>query len=196
MAESKEWYEEAATAENEYVRAVILKGDHPQHDQALKVAERARDMARSALGQDHPAYAEALQNLGVYYSAIEKDANKADDFFGQARAVVGRDHVILARSYYFLGMFWYEARDPKQAETFFSEALAIQRHALTAHDPALAQTLVCLALAKAALEGPGAALALLEEALEIQRAGLPAKDPQILETEQIFNDMSKRAGAK
>jgi hypothetical protein len=134
--------------------------------------------------------------VGVYYSAIEKDANKADEFFAQARAVLGGEDAILARSYYFLGVYWYEERGPKRAETFFSEALAIQRRAQKTNDPAMAQTLVCLALARAAFEGPGAVLALLGEALAIQRDGLPADDPQILETEQIFNDMRKKAETK
>jgi len=143
MDKSREWYEEAAASENEYVRGVILKPGHAEHERALEIAERARDMARRSLGEDHSAYAEALQNVGVYYSAIEKDAKRADEFFEQARAVVGRDHAILARSYYFLGVFWYEEREPKRAETFFGEALAIQRRTLKTDDPALAQTLVC-----------------------------------------------------
>ncbi|MGD0026361.1 MAG: hypothetical protein ABSC37_17370 [Xanthobacteraceae bacterium] len=46
----------------------------------LKIAERARDMAASSLGEQHPAYAIALQNLGIYYDAIENDGSKANEF--------------------------------------------------------------------------------------------------------------------
>ena len=81
MTYTKEWYEEAARVENQHVRAVILKKDHLEHDRALEVANRAYEMAARALGEQHPAYAVALQNIGLYYSVIGNDTITAADYF-------------------------------------------------------------------------------------------------------------------
>jgi hypothetical protein len=78
--------EKAAASENDWVRARILKQDPPVEGSLLKVAERARDMSTRSLGNQHPAYAVALQNLGLYYDAIENDGSMATEFFAQARA--------------------------------------------------------------------------------------------------------------
>jgi tetratricopeptide (TPR) repeat protein len=127
MEETKEWYEEAAREENEWVRAVILIPDHPMRDNALEIATRARDMAGRALGKTHPSYAEAVQNIGVYYSALGNDPKKATKYFDQARRVVGPYHPILSRSFYFLGRYYYELGNEDKAETFLNEALAVLR---------------------------------------------------------------------
>jgi len=90
MSDDKSRIEEHARSENEWVRARILKQDPPAEGSLLKIAGRARDMAASSLGKQHSAYGVALQNLGLYYDAIENDTLKADEFFAQARAVLKR----------------------------------------------------------------------------------------------------------
>jgi hypothetical protein len=71
MSDDNARTEKAAASENDWVRARILKQDPPVEGSLLKVAERARDMSARSLGNRHPAYAVALQNLGLYYDAIE-----------------------------------------------------------------------------------------------------------------------------
>jgi eukaryotic-like serine/threonine-protein kinase len=192
MEQTKEWYEEAAAEENNYVRAVILKQDHIEHDHAFEVAERACKMAAEALGEDHPAYAVALQNLGLYYNVVKNDAMAANDYFDKARAIVGRYHPALAETFFWLGVFHYESRNAEKAEDFFSEALAIQRRSLGSNHLELARTLICLALAKEVTKGPRAAVELMEEALAIQRAALPADSEEVYNTEQLLNSMREK----
>src|SRR5258708_18677109 len=197
MTHTKEWYEEAAQVENQHVRAVILKIDHLEHDRALEVASRAHEMAGRALGEQHPAYAVALQNLGLYYCVIGNDTITGADFFERARAVAGPYHPALAEPFYWLGIFYYEARDASRAAQFFEEALTIRRR-----DPGvensktkgleLAQTLIGLAHAKAITEGPDAAVSLLQEALQIQEASLPGDSAEVLDTRRRLEQMQKR----
>jgi hypothetical protein len=81
MSDDNARTEKAAASENDWVRTRILKQDPPVEGSLLKIAERARDMAAGSLGSQHPAYAAALQNLGLYYDAIENDGSKASEFF-------------------------------------------------------------------------------------------------------------------
>jgi hypothetical protein len=69
----------------DWVRTRILKGDPPPEGSLLQIAERARRMAANSLGRQHPTYAVALQNLGLYYDFIENDLSKAAEFFNEAR---------------------------------------------------------------------------------------------------------------
>jgi len=88
MSDDKAQIEEAAKSENNWVRARIFKQDLPQTRTLLQVAERARDMAANSLGTQHPAYAGALLNLGIYYDFVEHETVKAQELFEQARAVL------------------------------------------------------------------------------------------------------------
>jgi tetratricopeptide (TPR) repeat protein len=88
MSDDKAQIEEAAKSENNWVRARIFKQDLPQTRTLLQVAERARDMAANSLGTQHPAYAGALLNLGVYYDFVEHETVKAQELFEQARAIL------------------------------------------------------------------------------------------------------------
>src|SRR5438132_11893667 len=122
--------EEAARSENEWVRARILKRDPPAEGSLLKIAQRARDMAANSLGSDHWAYAVALQNLGLYYDAVENDTARANELFAQAHAVVKENDAPLAYGFYWLGIFHHEvSRNAERAQAVLREALATQRRA-------------------------------------------------------------------
>ncbi len=185
MSDDKARLEEAARSENEWVRARILKQDPPAEGSLLKIAERARDMAANSLLHQHSAYAVSLQNLGLYYDAIENDAARAKEFFAQARAVLKEHDLPLAEGFYWFGLFHVQvSQDGQRAATPLTEALAIQRRALGGDDLRLAETMIVLARAYSDnVTGLHSAVALLKEALRIQRSQLPSTDQAILATE-------------
>ncbi len=184
MSDDKALIEKAASSENEWVRARILKQDPPPEGSLLKIAERARDMAANSLGNQHSAYAISLQNLGLYYDAIENNRSKANEFFTQARAVLKQNDFPLAYGFYWLGIFHSQVNDDAtRAKPPLAEALAIQRRALGSDDLQLVGTMIALAYAKGAKAEIHAAVALMEEALRIQRTRLPATDQAILDSE-------------
>ena len=149
MNDDKALIERHASSENEWVRARILKHDPPPEGSLLKIAERARDMAANSLGSQHPAYAVSLQNLGLYYDAIENDPSKANEFFAQARSLLKENDLPLAYGFYWLGIFHNQVTcDGKRAEAALRDALAIQRRALDSDDPQLAATMIALAYAE------------------------------------------------
>jgi|GraSoiStandDraft_17_1057272.scaffolds.fasta_scaffold95934_1 tetratricopeptide (TPR) repeat protein len=176
--------EEAARSENEWVRARILKRDPPAEGSLLKIAQRARDMAANSLGTRHWAYAVALQNLGLYYDAIENDAAQANELYAQARAVVKESDLPLADGFYWLGIFHHQvSRDAERAQAALGEALATQRRALDGDDPQLADTMIALSEATAARGDIHSAIALMQEALRIQRAQAPRNEEAVAKTE-------------
>jgi tetratricopeptide (TPR) repeat protein len=184
MSDDKAWLEKAATSENEWVRARIIKQDPPAEGSLLKIAERGRDMAANSLGQQHPAYAVALQNLGLYFDAIENNPAQANEFFALARAVLAENDLPLAEGFYWLGIFHTRvSHDVTRAQPPLTEALAIQRRALGSDDLKLAETMIALAVAKDIKTAIQPAVALLEDALRIQRSKLPAGDQAIADTE-------------
>jgi tetratricopeptide (TPR) repeat protein len=184
MSDDKALIEEAARSENDWVRARILKQDPPPEASLLRIAERARDMAANSLGKQHSAYAVALQNLGLYYDVIENYSLKANELFGQARAIVKENALPLAYGFYWLGVFHnLVSDDAKRAEPPLTEALAIQRRVLDSNDLQLAETMKTLAYTKRANTGVHSAIALMEEALKIQRSQLPPTDQALLDTE-------------
>ncbi|MEV6280120.1 tetratricopeptide repeat protein [Nocardia sp. NPDC051832] len=139
MGQDSESTESLAARENEWVRAVLLKPDHPMRDDALDVAEDARAMAMNALGEHHPAYAEATQNLGIYYCVHANDIATAADYFDQARQIVGPYHPILARGFYFLGLHYRDVGNKDNAREFFTEVLNIIRREGHPEDPRIDQ---------------------------------------------------------
>ena len=184
MSDDKALMEEAASNENDWVRARILKQDPPSEGSLQKIAERARDMAANSLGTKHPAFAVSLQNLGLYYDAIENNTSQANALFAQARAALKENDLPLADGFYWLGIFHDEVNhDEKRAEARLSEALAIRRRALGSDDLQLADALSALAHAKGLETGIHSAIALLEEALTIRRARLPPADRAVVNTE-------------
>jgi tetratricopeptide (TPR) repeat protein len=196
MSDDRARTEEAAASENDWVRARILKQDPPADRSLLKIAEQAHDAAAGTLGGRHPAYAVALQNLGIYYDAVENQGSKADEFFAQARAVLDENELPLADGFYWLGIFHFQVkRDPKRAEGPLTQALAIRRRALGKDDLTLADTMIALAWAKAAAGGIDAAIGLMQEALQIQRDKLAPADPALQETEKRLAIFQAMAGA-
>src|ERR1051325_2037035 len=141
-------------------------------------------MAANSLGTRHSAYAVALQNLGLYYDAIEDDPARANEFFAQARAVAAGDDLPLADGLYWLGIFHHQVgRNAERAQAVLSEALAIQRRALGSDDPQLADTMVALAETTAARGDIDQAIALMREALRIQRTQDPPNEEAVGKTE-------------
>lgn len=183
MAKDIEWYEEAAASENDWVRAVILKPDHVAREDAFRVATRARDMARRALGDHHPAYAIALLNLGLYYDIIQNDVRKAKGFFAQAREILGENHNAIAEAIYWLGIFHYEVKeDFKRAETLFDQSVTVWRETPDSDPLQIADALICLAAAKFSMDKLRESIPVLKEALKIQSALLPPSDSRLLDT--------------
>lgn len=168
MKKNKAWLEDAATAENNYVRAVIFKADHPAHAEARETALRAKEMAGRALGESHPCYGVALLNLAAYYDVIEKNATESERHVEQGLKVLGPDHCEQAEIFFWLGVHHFtEDSERARATELWNAAAGILRRS-GVNQRLLGDVLVSLSVCHYDRE-PNKAAAFLQEALGIQR---------------------------
>jgi tetratricopeptide (TPR) repeat protein len=90
----------------EHFRSVATLTDQRRWDEALPLAQRAADLARLHLGEDHPGYARSLGNLGRVHEALG-DYAAALPLYQRAaeitRAALGEAHTGYAASLNDLG---------------------------------------------------------------------------------------------
>jgi tetratricopeptide (TPR) repeat protein len=182
MKQDKAWLEEAAAAENDFVRAVIFKPDHPAHASAREKALRARDMAGRALGQSHSSYGVALLNLAAYYEVIEKNAAESERHVRQALEVLGPDRWEQAEHFFWLGVYHFsEGNGYARASELWNAAADILRRS-GARPQLLGDVLVSLSVCYFEQE-PRKAAVVLQEALRIQRKQFGPAHETVRDTE-------------
>jgi tetratricopeptide (TPR) repeat protein len=174
--QSKEWYEIASMMENHHIRAAIVNRGPYDEDEILREAEKALRSAQSALGEKHPRAAEALQNLGFYYTAIKNERDTALDYFEKAKALAGERNPFLADTYFRLGIYCYQQQDAAKAQEVLQEALAVRRADPNADASDVAETLFILSMATAANTGKRAAKALAQEAFDRIKLSAPKSE--------------------
>lgn len=80
-----------------------------QNAEAMELAEQTRDLARRALGEDHPYYTASLNNLAILYHNTGHHED-AEQLLLQAMAIRGRvlgeEHPDYAMSLNNLAFFW------------------------------------------------------------------------------------------
>jgi tetratricopeptide (TPR) repeat protein len=188
------WLERAATAENQWVRAVILKKDHVAHGDARNIALNASEMAKNALGTSHTQYGIALLNLGLCFEVIEKKGEEATHQYLLARQTLGNDHPEYAEAMYWLGVYQFSEGNAKdRAVEVWSEALNILRQ-LPEKSERMADLLISLSCFY--INGhPKKAAQQLQEALEIQRKKHGPRHAAVRDTETRFAAALRAAAA-
>ena len=130
------------------VANVQLAMDHL--DEAKAEYERALEVQRRALGEEHPNVAVSLGNLGLVY-LYKGDPDRAKIYNEQALAietkVFGEDHPEVASSLSNLGNVLAAQHEYAKAQELHERALAIQEKALGNEHPMVAGTLNNLGLA-------------------------------------------------
>jgi tetratricopeptide (TPR) repeat protein len=177
----KAFYEEAAQAENAWVRAVVLNRDHALHARSEKIVREAERMALEALGSNHAAYGVAVLNHALYHFTVTNDQLQAQNALARSRQILAETPLELADGLYWLGVSYYDAGEVRKAENAWTEVVDIRRRN-QGDARALAETLVALSCCYVETELKRAA-PLLAEALKLQRHSLGATHETVLDTE-------------
>ena len=185
------FYEEAARAENDWVRAVVLKRDHVAHADAGEIAFKAERMALEALGPHHVSYGVAVLNIALYHLTVTNDGAKAQSALARSREILADAPLQLAEGLYWLGVSQYTNGQVTDAENAWTEALALHRRN-PADAPALAQILISLSCCYIEAE-PRRAAPLLAEALKLQRRALGPEHGDVRDTELRLADALRSA---
>ena len=158
---------------------VQLRGQGKSRE-ALKPAGQVRDIRQKVLGEQHPDYANSLNNLALLYESLG-DSAKAEPLYRQAldinRQVLGEQHPGSATSLNNLAMLYKSRGDFAKAEPLFRQALEINRTVLGEQHPAYATNLNNLAALYKSIGDATKAEPLYIQALEIRRSVLGELHP-------------------
>ena len=160
------------------------------YDLAEPLLREALSVRRRALGADHPAVAQSLNNLGVVLRH-RGNYDGAEPLFNEALAMrreryEGVDHPDLAESLNNLGLLYQERGRYPVAEKLLREAIAIQRAAEAGSNAELAALLANLGILQTEVGDWAAAEPPFREALELRREALGERHPLVADS---LNDL-------
>ena len=150
---------------------IQLHGQGKSRD-ALPLAGQVTDIRQKVLGEQHPEYANSLNNLALLHEALG-DSAKAEPLYRQAldinRRVLGERHPGYATSLNNLGVLYKSLGDAAKAEPLIVEALDINRTVLGEKDPAYVTNLNNLASLYKSMGNSAKAEPLFRQALDIRK---------------------------
>jgi tetratricopeptide (TPR) repeat protein len=165
---------------NREVERLTAKG---RVDDALDLAERAVQLSGSTLGEEHPAFVQALGNLADVCRRMGDDA-RALELYEKELRILERtpdpNDADLAECLEDLAAVHRATRSLDQAESLYRRALDLREQALGTEDPGLIESLTNLAGLYQLRREYGQAGELLERAVEIREKTLGPDHPELV----------------
>jgi eukaryotic-like serine/threonine-protein kinase len=160
------------------------------YDRAIPLVDRALELRRSLLGENHPAVAESLDlktTLLFDKASYESAEQLARQALALRRRLQGGTHPDVAKSARNLGQILQVRGELDAAEPLYREALETGRRALGNADPEVATTLDQMATLRSAQGRSDEAERLAREALAIRQKTLGAEH---LDTATSMNNLA------
>ncbi len=152
------------------------------YDRARELHERALDIRRKTLGEEHPDVANSLNNLALVYLATG-DYDRAREFHERAldirRKTLGEQHPGVALLLNNLGNIYRATGDYDRAREFHERALDIRRKTLGEEHPDVAQSLNNLATVYQNIGDYERARELYQRAVDILQKTLGEQHPGV-----------------
>lgn len=165
---------------NHEVARLTAKG---WYDDATVLAEKAVQLAESALPEEHPAFVEALSNLAGLCRRTD-DPTRAQALYERVLTIkeksLGPTHPDIADCLDDLAAVHRAAHSYDQAESLYRRALGIREEALGPEDPKLVGPLIDLGGLYQIRKDYPQADALLKRAIEIQEKTLGPNHPELV----------------
>ena len=153
-----------------------------RYQKAIPFAKRALAIDEKALGPEHPAVANSLNNLALLYDALG-DYSKAKPLYKRALAIYEKtlspEHPEVAKSLNNLAELYRALGDYSKAEPLYKRALAINEKALGPEHPHVAISLNNLAGLYHDLGDYSKAEPLYKRALKIWEKALGSEHPHV-----------------
>jgi tetratricopeptide (TPR) repeat protein len=141
--------ENTAAEADQLDKRVVELYQQGKYAEAVPLAQRAAEIHKRVLGEDHPGYATSLNNLALVYKAQGKYA-EAEPLYKRSLAirekVLGPDHPNVATSLNNLAGLYADQGKYAEAEPLYQRSLAIREKALGPDHPDVATSLSNLAL--------------------------------------------------
>jgi hypothetical protein len=153
------------------------------HTTARPLLERARDLRRCLLGDDHPDTLASTGRLSYNLWALahyERACQLGDDALTRCRRVLGEDHFLTLRSAYILGLSLWELGQYELARELSEDALTRCRRVMGKDHPYTMRVALILAVALWGLGQYESARQLSDDTLTRCRQVLGEDDPYTL----------------
>jgi CHAT domain-containing protein len=171
-----------------------LYEDQGNHAKAEPMLIEASGIFKQALGENHPDYAQSLQNLAILYAKQENFA-KAEPLYAIASKVykqaLGANSTDYAACLSTMGFLRVRQGRYAQAEPILAEALAIHKEFLGKDHPTYARTLMELAVCEGGLRKSDAAVGHARQGVQIMRrhleltAAIQSEHQQLLMVDEL-----------
>ena len=151
-----------------------------EYEKAIPFGEKAVEIAKKTLGENHLDYAYSLNNLAVLYGNMGQ-YEKAEPVYLEAikirKKVLGESHPSYANSLNNLAVLYGNMGQYEKAEPLYIQALGIRKKALGDNHPSYANSLNNLAGLYETMGQYEKAEPLNKELIEIQKKTLGESDP-------------------
>lgn len=158
------------------------QGDYAQ---AIHYHEKAVDIFKKYLPEDHPHFATSYNSMGAAYFSTG-NYSEAISFYKQAIDIrkknVAENHPSLVVSYANMAIAHTHMREFSKAISYYQKCLAIEEDILPANHPDLALTYNNIGGVYNSMNDHKQSLAFYKKALEIRQASLPSNHPDIGES--------------
>jgi tetratricopeptide (TPR) repeat protein len=151
-----------------------------RYEEAVQSVSQARDLSLQYLGEDHPDFAQSLNNLAELYRSMGNYTQAvplSKEAVELRRKALGEDHPDFATSLNNLAVLYDSMGNYAQAEQLYEEVIEIRRKALGEDHPNFATSLNSLAVLYSSMGNYTQAESLCKRAMEIWRKALGENHP-------------------
>lgn len=174
-----------------------------RHDEAIRMATQACELARQQFGADHPDYATSLGNMAVLRMRMS-NYTTAEPLMRQAleikRKALGEDHPDYVNSLNNLAGLYYYMGNHAESAQLYHQVVNIKRTIMRENDPDYIASLNNLTEIYRSMGNYAAAEPLCLQALEIRRKALGEDDPDYATSLNnlavLYRAMGKNAAAE
>ena len=170
------------------------QGDYPE---AVSFYERAFEILKKSLPDNHPSLATSYNNIGAVYKNMG-EYSKALSFYERALEILKKslptNHPDLATSYNNIGSVYDNMGDYSKALSSLERALEIRQKSLPANHPSLATSYNNIGGVYKNMGEYSKALSFYEQALEIFKKSLPANHPSLATSYNNIGGVYKNMG--
>ncbi|CAF3265936.1 unnamed protein product [Rotaria sp. Silwood2] len=173
------------------------KDQQGQHKEALSFYEKALEISRKILPDDHPTLAHIYSNIGIAYNNMG-DYSKTFEFYDKARQIYEKspppNHLDLAICYAKIGSMYDYRGDYSKALEFYEKAHQIKEKVLSPYHSDLAISYSNVGQAYNNMGDYSKALEFYEKALKIEEKALCTNDPSLAASYNNIGQVYKNMG--
>ncbi|CAF1322944.1 unnamed protein product [Rotaria sp. Silwood1] len=175
----------------------IVKSQQGQYEKDITFYEKALEISRKTLPEDHPSLANTYNNIGAAYNKMG-DYSKALEYYEKAHKIkekaLSPDDLDLALSYSNIGVVYDDMGEYSKVLEFYEKALKIREKALPPYHPDLAISYDNFGTVYKSMGNYLKAFEFYEKASKIFEKSLPPNHPELATAYNNIGTVYKNMG--